>query len=164
MIYTPLTVGQIIYPPEDAYDKVYSVVRKNNKEMLARGLLCEYAHNHQFDLAGLSYETTHTEDVFDRKFNGMLQDDKLATLDDHDKRSSTHTISARENKVWPDFILLNGADVILQSFEEIANNGSRYCGAISFKLLLKSGLIKPSKFNDSFFFDRFKALQQCAAT
>lgn len=142
MIHSPLAIGQIIHPSEDAKNKVWDIVEINEKENLARGLLCEYAHNEAFVRAGWKFDLTETTNIYDRKFQGLLQDDKLATIDKYGKLSPSHTISADEWLVWSKL----ADDVIIHSFEEIgdAANSSRYCGAFSFKLLVAHDAIKLS--------------------
>lgn len=155
--YSPLEVGQIIYPSEAAKDKVWPLISINEKENLAKGLLCEYAHNDAFDAAGWKYQLTDTVNSHDRIYNGLKQDDKLATLT-NGTLSKSHSISALELLHWSRSL----DDVIIHSFEEIddGKNGSRYMGAISFHRLLESDMIQPStKKPGTYYFYRKDALR-----
>lgn len=160
MRHTPLFSGQVIYPNDDVYACVWAIIEKNQKENLARGLLTEYSHNLAFQAAGWPYEVAETYAVFDRRINGLMQDDKLATLNDKGELSRTHTISSREYAAW-----IKEPDVIIHSFEEMddGRNGSRYRGEISFKRLLSVNLLRSSQFDDTYYFDRLAALKYANA-
>jgi hypothetical protein len=156
-IYSPLVVGQIIYPSEQAQDFVWSYVQHSSNENLAKGLLCEHAHNEAFNECQWLYGTTETSGPYDRVFYGLMQDDKLATIQSDGQLSNNHTISAGEFETWSK----SSDDVIIHSFEEVGDNiSSRYCGAISFLCLLQEKLLIPSKFNDGRFFNRHVALKR----
>jgi hypothetical protein len=152
-IYSPLRVGQVITPSEATKDFVWKYAQNKNNEMLTKGLLCEHAHNEVFKARQWRCEFTVTTGPYDRIFNGLMQDDKLATILDPDSPTkvlcSTHNISPAEFEKWDK----SPCDVIVHSFEEVGDDllSSRYCGAISFWRLQQEGLIRKSKFEGWFF-------------
>jgi len=148
---SPLDLNDIIRPSDQACALVWEKVKRNQKENLARGLLCEYAHDEAFVLHQWIYTKPPTTDVYDREWGGVWQDDKLATWRDG-VLSSTHTVSEQEDFLW-----LKQPDVIIHSFEEIDDLSYRYRGALSYQKLKYANLVRKSKYDDTLFFNRYEA-------
>lgn len=153
--YSPLEIGEIIRANENVFSEVWEIIKDSQKDNLARGLLCEYTHNLAFDQAGWKYDKTVLTDPYDRKLE-LWQDDKLASC-----LSSTHTISKEEHFAWGKQV----DDVIIHSFEESASEEFTYiyCGALSYRKIVDLNLIRPSKYDGGFWFNRHTACSKASA-
>jgi len=137
--YSPLERGDWFELSQTAIKKANALFPAAHQFRLRIGHAVQFTHDEIFEAAGWECFPSSGPALYDRVFQGQLQDDKVATFfDKHgkikDAVSEYHTISSSEILRWNREFKENDKDVVIHSFEFIGPSHTlvRYMGPLSY--------------------------------